>query len=117
MLESAQGWRTRQRCDTIDRRLQCQVVPQLAMVVEILIAQRQAVQTLTQLGQRAVPAASRVARIPQHAGRCRAQSEAAVGGTQQQHATVAAHRAARKINLNRALATGWKAKIPPLDFA
>ena len=36
--------------------------------------------SLTQLGQRAVPAARRVARIPQHAGRRRTQSETAVGG-------------------------------------
>ena len=79
MLESAQSRRTRQRCDAIDRGLQCQVVPQLTMVVEILIAQRQAVQTLTQLRHRAVPAAPRVARILQDAGRRRAQSEAAVG--------------------------------------
>jgi hypothetical protein len=66
--------------------------------------------SLTQLGQRAVPAARRVARIPQHAGRRRARSE--VGGRQPVATApaVAAHRAARKINLNRALATGWKAK-------
>ena len=127
MLESAQGRRTRQRRDAIDRGLQRQVVPQLAMVIEILIAERQAVQTLAQLCQRAVAAAPGVPRIPQHAGRRRAQSEAAIGSAQQQHATIAAHRAARKINLDRALATGWKAKTPlgtichrqdpPLDFA
>ena len=79
MLESAQGRRARQRRDAIDRRLQRQVVPQVAMVVEIFVTERQAVQALTQLCQRAVTAAPGVPRIPQDAGRRRAQSEAAVG--------------------------------------
>ena len=43
MLESAQGRRTRQRRDAIDRGLQRQVVPQLAMVVEIFVTECQAV--------------------------------------------------------------------------
>ena len=100
MLEAAQGRRTRQRCNAINRGLQRQVVSQFIMVVEIFIAKRQAVQTLTQLRQRAMAAAPGVARIPQDAGRCGAQSETAVGGTQQQHPAVAAHRAARKIDLH-----------------
>ena len=79
MLEAAQGRRSRQRRDAIDRRLQRQVVAQFAMIIEVFVTERQAVQTLTQLGQRAVPAARRVARIPQNAGRRRAQPEAAVG--------------------------------------
>ena len=126
MLESAQGRRTRQRCNAINRGLQRQIVSQLVMVVEIFIAERQAIQTLTQLRQRAVAAAPGVARIPQDAGRRCAQSETTVGGTQQQHPTIATHRAARKIDLHCALATGWKAKTslgtichrqdPPLDF-
>jgi len=43
MLEAAQGRRTRQRYHAIGRRLQRQVVAQFAMVVEIFIAERQAV--------------------------------------------------------------------------
>jgi hypothetical protein len=127
VLEAAQGRRTGQRRDAIDRRLQRQVVAQFAMIIEILIAERQAVQTLLQLGQRAVPAAPGIPRIPQDASRRRAQPEAAVGSAQQQHPAVAAHRTARKINLDCALAIGWKAKTPlgtichrqdpPLDFA
>jgi len=49
MLESAQGRGTRQRRNAINRSLQRQVVSQFLMVVEIFIAERQAVQTLTQL--------------------------------------------------------------------
>jgi hypothetical protein len=100
MLEAAQGRRTRQRRDAIDRRLQRQVVAQFAMIVKIFVPERQAVQTLTQLRQRAVAAAPGVPWIPQDAGRRRAQPEAAVGGAHQQHPAVAAHRAARKIDLD-----------------
>ena len=81
MLESAQGRRTRQRYNAINRGLQRQVVSQFIMVVEIFIAECQAVQTLTQLRQRTVAAAPGIARILQDAGRRGAQSEAAVGGT------------------------------------
>jgi hypothetical protein len=127
MLKAAQGRRTGQRRDAIDRRLQRQVVAQFAMIIKIFVTERQAVQTLTQLYQRAVTAAHRVPRIPQNPGRRHAQPEAAVGGAHQQHPAVAAHRAARKIDLDQTLATGWKAKTPlatichrqdpPLDFA
>src|SRR5262249_31019991 len=55
---------------------------------------------------------SGVARIPQDADRRCAQSKPTVGGAQKQHPAVAAHRAARKIDLHRALATSWKAETP-----
>jgi hypothetical protein len=56
-LESAQGRRTLQRCNAINRGLQREVVSQFVMVVEIFIAECQAVQALTQLRQCAVAAA------------------------------------------------------------
>jgi hypothetical protein len=93
MLKSAQGRRTRQWRDAIDRRLQREVVSQFAVIVKIFVAERQAVQTLTQLSQHAMAAAPGVPRIPQNAGRRRTQPEAAVGGEHQQHSAVAAHRA------------------------
>jgi hypothetical protein len=127
VLESAQGRRTRQRRDALDRRLQRQILTQVAMVVEILVAERQAVQTLPQLRQRAVPATPRIPWIAQLPRRRRAQPEPAIGGPHQQHSPVAGHRAARKIHRNRPLAAGWKIKTPlgtvrhrqdpPLDFA
>lgn len=100
MLAAAQGRGTRQRRNAVNRSLQRQVVSQFLMVVEIFIAERQAVQTLTQLRQRAMAAAPGVPWIPQHAGRRGAQPEAAIGGAQQQHPAVAAHRTARKIDLH-----------------
>ena len=100
MLEAAQGRGTRQRRNAINRSLQRQVVSQFLMVVEIFIAERQTVQTLTQLRQRAVAAAPGGARMPQDAGRRCAQPETTVGGTQQQYPAVAAHRAARKVDLH-----------------
>jgi hypothetical protein len=83
MLESAQGRRTRQRCDAIDRGLQCQVVPQLTMVVEILVAQRQPINPLPQQVHLAVGDEDRMPRIAEHLIERRGQSQASIGLAQQ----------------------------------
>jgi len=125
-LESAQGRRTLQRCNAIKRGLQREVVSQFVMVVEIFIAECQAVQTLTQLRQCAVAAAPGVARIPQDVGRRCAQSEAAVGGTQQQHPPLLLTAPPEKSTSTERLRQAGKPKLPgynlsppnpPLDFA
>ena len=65
VLQTTQAWRAGQRRVAIDRRLQRQVVAQLAVVVEILVAQGNREYPLAQHVWQAVPNLARLTNVRQ----------------------------------------------------
>ena len=112
VLEAAQRRRARQRRDPLDRGLQRQVMAKRAMVVQILVAERQCVDTLAELIERAVPAASSIPWIGQQSSGRRHQPEPTICRPQQKHPAIAADIAASEIGHHRPLATPGNAKLP-----
>jgi hypothetical protein len=78
------------------------------MIVEIFIAQGQAIKALAQQAGQIVRAAGTTARIVQRFGHCRAQSKLTIGLAEQQHAAVAGDIAAIELRLDPAAFTGCK---------
>ncbi len=108
VLEPAQRRRTGWRLIPIGRRLQCLVVAQGVVVVQILVTQGQAVDPLPQHISQTVLNLARLPVVGQPPGkRCR-QSQQVIRPAQQQNAAVARHMTSIEAGGYPAFTTGWK---------
>lgn len=111
-FQPAQRRRTGQRLIASDRRLQQRVRAQRAVIVQILVAQRQAKAALPHHVLLRVPHPARIARIGQHRRRAPAQSQPLIDPPQQQRTAVRTHVPAIERRLHRQPANPPKRQLP-----
>jgi len=88
--------------------LQRQIIAQLVVVVQVLIAQRQRIDSLPQQLQQGVFAAGLSAIIPDDFGRCLAQPHLPIDLCKQRYTAVAGDVAATEIGFDSTTLDGWK---------
>ncbi|BCB73025.1 hypothetical protein HMEPL2_33760 [Vreelandella aquamarina] len=108
LFEATQGGLAGQHAIGIDGGLQSDVVTQRMVVVEILIAQRQAEHALSNQGFRSVLAALRVSRIAQSASYRARQPHLTIELTQQQDTAVGSDITAIETGDDLTAFTAWK---------
>ena len=102
VLQPAERGTRRQFLVALQRRLPGRIAPQRGVIVEILVAQGQAVDALAQKRHLFVDDVERVARIGQHPIQRGDEPQTLVGLAQEQHAPVAAHLAPGETRLDLA---------------
>ena len=108
VLEAAQRRRAGQPTIPLHRRLQGKVVAKRPVAGDVLMAERNPINTLAQHRRKTVFDLAPLAPVnqpPRHRGR---QSRQPIRLAQKQNTPVRCDGAARKIRLNTTLATGWK---------
>jgi len=108
VLETAQGRGTGHTLIPFHRRLQCHVVTQRLMIVQVLIAQGNRIQALPQQALMIVIATDLMARIPKCSRNHRAQTQQTIGLSQQQHAAIRGDVTAVEISFNNTAINPWK---------
>jgi hypothetical protein len=109
-FEPAQRRTAAERLVALHRALPGQIVPQRIVVIEILVAQREAVDALTQQIDLLMGDQIRMARIGQRRIQRAGQPEASIGLAQKHHATVAGDLPALETRLDFAPIEAWKNK-------
>jgi len=104
------------RVSTRDRGLQRQIIAQLVVVVEVLITQRQRIDTLPQQLQQGMFAAGLSATIPHDLGRCLGQPQLPIDLCKQRYTAVAGDVAATEIGFDSTALGGWKFEASLVAF-
>ncbi len=107
-FEPAQSRAAAQRRVALDCALPGQIVAQRVVIIEILVAQREAVDALAQQIDLLMGDQLRIARIGQRRIQRAGQPEPAVGLAQEHHAAVAGNLAALEARLDFAPIEAWK---------
>ena len=109
-FEPAQGRAAAQRLVALHRALPGQIVAQRIVIIEILVAQREAVDALPQQTDLLMGDQLRGARIGQRRIQRTGQPKAPIGLAQEHHAAVAGDLAALKTRLDFTPIEAWKLK-------